>query len=143
MSFKSREAENEYMRRYMAERYERRRSAVVQLGGACVRCGATEDLDFDHIDRSTKSFTIGSRLAGVSEARLQAELAKCQLLCRPCHIAKSRAGGEFGGGHNRTVNPEHGTQVMYGREKCRCDTCRLWARHYRLKLVDARGVWRG
>jgi len=33
------------------------------LGGRCVRCGATEDLEFDHIDPSTKRFTISGGLS--------------------------------------------------------------------------------
>jgi hypothetical protein len=35
------------------------------LGGCCVRCGATQDLEFDHIDPSTKVFAI---CAGLSKA---------------------------------------------------------------------------
>jgi 5-methylcytosine-specific restriction endonuclease McrA len=58
------------------------------LGGKCVRCGATSDLEFDHVDRHTKSFTIGSRAMSRWDGLL-VELAKCQLLCRPCHIEKT------------------------------------------------------
>jgi hypothetical protein len=35
------------------------------LGGRCVRCGANEDLEFDHIDPSTKVFAVTE--AGNSE----------------------------------------------------------------------------
>ena len=35
------------------------------LGGKCVRCGATEDLEFDHVDPSIKVF---AGCAGLSKA---------------------------------------------------------------------------
>ena len=43
-------------------------------------CGATEDLEFDHIDPSTKVFAV---MAGLSRAwdALVEEASKCQLLC--------------------------------------------------------------
>lgn len=50
---------NEYMKRRWKER---RISAVIQLGGCCVRCGTTESLEFDHIDPSTKTATIARLL---------------------------------------------------------------------------------
>lgn len=133
-------SDREYMRVYVLARYHRRRAAAIeQLGGACRRCGEKEGLTFDHVDPSTKLSTIGEMLAGASEERLQTELAKCQLLCDPCHIEKSRENGDFGGGHNRIVNPEHGTQVMFNRERCRCEPCLDWRRKYRKGAVDARG----
>ena len=64
-----------------------------RLGGRCARCDATEGLQFDHI-------TPGSRARKVSEAtnwameRFLAEVDKCQLLCDPCHRAKSSEAGE-------------------------------------------------
>lgn len=87
---------NEYMRLYMARRYERRKQAAIeQLGGQCAHCGSKLDLEFDHIDPRTKSFSISDRLAGVAESALQAELAKCQLLCHPCHVDKTRLEGSL------------------------------------------------
>lgn len=81
------------MREYMLRRYyDRKAQAHERLGGECVRCGATSDLQMDHIDRSTKSFEI-SKLWSVSKARYDAEVAKCQLLCRPCHRKKSLEAG--------------------------------------------------
>lgn len=82
--------DREYMRQYMARRYARRMAeATALLGGRCVHCGSTVDLEFDHIDPSTKEFVISQRMAGVSEKRLEAELKKCQLLCKSCHEEKS------------------------------------------------------
>ncbi len=62
----------------------------------CVRCGATEQLQVDHIDPAQKDprlRTKQSRGFGPvwewSEERRARELAKCQSICRPCHILKT------------------------------------------------------
>lgn len=97
MPQKDKAAYNDYMREYMRRRYQRRRSrAIAQLGGRCVRCGCSDPdkLDFDHVNAATRSFRIGERLAGISEARLQAEMKKCQLLCGECHQQKTTDAGE-------------------------------------------------
>lgn len=81
----------ERMREYMAARRARiKEELIVLLGGKCARCGITEDLEFDHIDRATKTFVITSGLDQPRE-RLLAELAKCQLLCRMHHKEKTSA----------------------------------------------------
>ena len=64
---------------------------IEMLGGKCVGCGITEDLQFDHIDRKNKSFTIGKCL-GYSLERLIPEAQKCQLLCKSCHQIKTTIG---------------------------------------------------
>lgn len=56
--------------------------------GPCVRCGSDERLEFDHIDSDTKTVNV-SRMQGWSEPRIEAEIAKCQVLCKPCHVAKT------------------------------------------------------
>jgi 5-methylcytosine-specific restriction endonuclease McrA len=89
MPLKDKDAYNAYMREYTLKRYHRRRAkAIEQLGGKCAQCCSTNKLEFDHIDIRTKEFTISDSL-GISEKRLQAELAKCQLLCDPCHQTKT------------------------------------------------------
>jgi 5-methylcytosine-specific restriction endonuclease McrA len=81
---------NEYMRLYMKRMWnERRKLAVDHLGGKCVKCGSVHKLEFDHIDPSTKSFTIASR-PSASNKRFWEEIAKCQLLCEECHKRKSK-----------------------------------------------------
>lgn len=69
----------------------RRTECFTILGGECVRCGATDSLEFDHVNPSTKSFDIGARLTTAWET-LMPELMKCQLLCKPCHVAKGDHG---------------------------------------------------
>ena len=77
----------EYVRAYMARRRSKHRAILIErLGGACVDCGATEGLQFDHKDPEAKTFTIGQRLGYALEA-LEAEADKCELRCAECHIA--------------------------------------------------------
>ena len=57
----------------------------------CVRCGSTDKLEWDHIDRTTKSFDIADCYTKKSETILE-ELKKCQRLCQPCHFAKGEHG---------------------------------------------------
>ncbi len=79
----------EYDRKYSREhRKERRSKCIEYLGGKCVKCGATHNLQFDHIKRETKKYTIASRVTQ-SFTILQEELDKCQLLCAPCHLQKT------------------------------------------------------
>ena len=61
--------------------------AVALLGGSCVVCGYHKHpgaLDFHHIDPTTKSFGISSGGLSRSWQVIQAELAKCVLLCANC-----------------------------------------------------------
>jgi hypothetical protein len=75
-----------------AKRRERkaqhREHLVNMLGGKCCGCGTTENLQFDHLDRTTKCFNIGNNLAAKLE-KLEEEARKCQLLCQECHQLKT------------------------------------------------------
>jgi len=64
----------------------RSRRASFFYGKACVRCGTSEDLELDHIDRTTK---VSNNVWSWASARREAELAKCQVLCHDCHKKKS------------------------------------------------------
>lgn len=100
MPKKSREEYNKYMNEYMTRRYHNRRAQFVeQLGGKCARCGSTDELHFDHIDPSTKEFCI-SKLINKSRERCDLELAKCQLLCKKCHVKKTTEEGHVRGEKN-------------------------------------------
>lgn len=73
-------------------------------------CGAFKSLQFDHIEASSKVYPIASMLAGCRWEFILSELAKCQLLCHPCHVFKGRMFGETGGtkgvgNHNAKLNP--------------------------------------
>ncbi|MBI1313683.1 hypothetical protein GC176_20515 [bacterium] len=64
----------------------------------CVDCGEDDPivLQFDHRDPKEKSFTIGCATSrgGVSFARLQTEMDKCDIRCANCHIKKTRRENE-------------------------------------------------
>lgn len=80
---------NAYMNDYMKRCWKRRReNAVKLLGGKCVVCGKTEELEFDHIEPKTKLMSI-AKMSGLSEQRFQEELKKCQLLCHKHHVEKT------------------------------------------------------
>lgn len=54
----------------------------------CVDCGESDPvvLDFDHVDPADKFDGISHMIrAAYSLARLQAEIAKCQIRCANCH----------------------------------------------------------
>jgi 5-methylcytosine-specific restriction endonuclease McrA len=91
MAFKNKEQYNAYNNAYMKARWVKRRLlAVAHLGSKCVRCGTTKNLEFDHIDPSTKLASI-ARASSWSEERFWKEVDKCQLLCVDCHKAKTKA----------------------------------------------------
>lgn len=84
------------------------------LGGRCVECGTTDDLQIDHKDPAKKSFNI-TKCYNKTWDVLVVEIDKCQLLCEPHHKAKHA--------------PRHGTISMYRNRRCRCDDCRgVWNR---------------
>jgi hypothetical protein len=101
---------------YMKKSYYSRKAKLIDLlGGKCVVCGSTNDLQFDHKDPSTKVDTITNILSYKLET-IYAELKKCQLLCVGCHTEK-----------NKIDNGEakHGTISMYRHHRCRCEPCRI------------------
>lgn len=112
----------------MLARYHRRRAeAISKLGGQCAHCGTIENLEFDHIVASNKSYNIGKLFTSASEAKLASELSKCQLLCTECHKIKTAVEKD-----SRVV--EHGGGKI-GKKACYCELCgplkREWQRLYR------------
>lgn len=58
----------------------------------CADCGGSfppECMDFDHV-RGEKSFGISASVGGFALARVQEELAKCDLVCANCHRVRTR-----------------------------------------------------
>lgn len=72
-------------RQYQREWKNRRRDDWLRQNGPCAGCGSWADLQVDHVNRSQK---VDHRLWSWSDARRIEELAKCQALCVPYHIAK-------------------------------------------------------
>jgi hypothetical protein len=65
----------------------------------CSHCGINDRrvLEFDHIDASTKSFSIASAITSTySWNKILDEIEKCQILCANCHkIKTAREGGWY------------------------------------------------
>ena len=100
----TREMQREYQRQWIAKR---RQEWMVDK--ACVRCGSCEDLHVHHRDPAEK---VAHSVWSWSAARREAELAKCEVLCRPCHEE-----------HHASEWRRHGTPNRY-KKGCRCDLCR-------------------
>jgi 5-methylcytosine-specific restriction endonuclease McrA len=63
----------EYLKRYRREWSAKRRAAYF-YGKRCVQCGSSENLELDHVNPADKR---------------EAEIKKCQVLCRKCHRQKT------------------------------------------------------
>lgn len=80
---------NEKVRRL--ELFEKLKAYTEEKGG-CKTCGELDYvvLEFDHRDRSDKSFTISSAVGRViTWNKLLIELEKCDILCANCHRRKT------------------------------------------------------
>ena len=66
---------------------ERRAALVMKLGGRCIHCGATENLEFDH--HSGRNWTIRdkSRWTRMSIYEREAARGRLRLLCRSCNAS--------------------------------------------------------
>lgn len=75
--------------------YRRRRKKILEyLGSKCADCGKTSTLQVDHTDHLTKGFDISKNWSRSWDI-LEPELDKCQLLCKKCHLSKSKDEGSL------------------------------------------------
>lgn len=92
------------------------------MGGECAKCGNTKEPELDHEDPADK---VSHKIWSWTAMRIVEEAMKCQLLCKPCHEAKTFAQSGHSG---------HGI-TAYKRRGCRCEIClvakRKEARAYR------------
>lgn len=112
----------------MLRRYHKRRAeAVAFLGGKCVLCGSVNNLEFDHIDKTTKMFDIAHCWNKPLEV-FWTEVKKCQLLCDQHHNFKTIDEKGF-----KRAKGKHGTISTYNY--CHCEQCRAakndYCREYR------------
>lgn len=75
---------------YLSLKHQRDKSkvkAVEYKGGCCVNCGYKKSiwaLEFHHIDKSKKDFSIG-RFGYLAWDKIKCEIEKCILVCSNCH----------------------------------------------------------
>lgn len=73
---------------YCITRWKNRKILIVeQFGNCCHDCGQSYHpnvYDFHHLDPATKEMT-WTKMRLMSESKMQAELAKCVMLCSNCH----------------------------------------------------------
>ena len=112
-------------------RKERRKSRKLRfielLGGKCERCGAKENLEFDHLQPRQKNFII-SKFIDRADINLLDEVNKCQLLCKKCHHEKTLEKKEYGKASS------HGTIWRYKKYQCRCGKCKMAMKNYYEKI---------
>lgn len=85
MPYKDKNKQLAYQREWM-----RQRRATYFEGKVCTHCGSGGELELDHIDPFTK---VSHNIWSWKESRRLEELAKCQVLCKPCHKAKTQKDG--------------------------------------------------
>lgn len=135
---------NEYMREYMAKRRAKRRAELERMSGnKCARetCTTTENLEFNHLDRTTKLFQLDKAGLDQSWDKIVAEWAKCELVCRKHHNEYTKQqwdNGEMPTVHNsRKHEPQiHGTLRCYNETGCRCIPCKYAKKLGRAKLIS-------
>lgn len=128
----------EQMKEYQrVKRVERRNYCIKKLGGICVKCGSTKNLEFDHIIPFGDSTGRGNRISELLTCnieRLNEQLEKCQLLCKSCHKEKTNYIDRI---HGRMT---HGTVKAIRYCTPICDKCRFIrnerVRQYRKKLTN-------
>lgn len=119
LEYKDPDQQREYQRQWIA-----RRRADFFNGKSCVKCGATEQLELDHVDPRTK---IHHAIWSWSKERRDAEILKCQVLCNDCHKKKSsidilRTHCVYG--HEMTVENTQIRKTKEGWRERRCRICR-------------------
>lgn len=72
---------------------QKRREMInqIKLDSGCVRCGYNEHpaaLHFDHLDHTQKAFNV-SQDPKRSWESIEAEIAKCDVLCANCHSVRT------------------------------------------------------
>ncbi len=100
--YKDKQKQGEYQRAWM-----RKRRAHYLQGEKCKYCNSKENLQIHHVNPDVKE---SHRIWSWAKKRLEAELAKCIVLCQRCH--------------NEIHNPpEHGSRTRYEAHGCRCIAC--------------------
>jgi hypothetical protein len=132
---------------YMAERRKNRRNQLIEMsGGKCVKCGSTDDLNFDHKDPKERNFRLTGDALDKAWGKVLEEWGKCQLLCRSCHLTKTRENKENNNPPpNKGISkwgeilPEHGCEAAY-MHGCRCEECSKARYDARVRRGESKGI---
>jgi len=78
----------------------RQRDEIRQLKEStpCKDCGmkfAFYQMQFDHVDRSTKKFNVAALLNSARTTALKEEIAKCDIVCANCHAKRTFLRGRY------------------------------------------------
>ena len=106
----------EKQRKYQRDWIAKRRQSWLE-GRSCVVCGSVDGLEIDHIDPDYKW---KHNFWSYSWEKINAELAKCQVLCWVHHNEKTAR--EVG----MPTAYSHGTKSMWAEHGCRCAVCDYW-----------------
>ncbi len=112
MPYADKEKQREYQRNWI----RKRREDWLKENGPCKKCGSWSNLDIHHKDPKQK---VSHRIWSWSKKRREIELAKCEVLCEPCH------------GTTWRKEIVHGTYDGYNHHGCRCKLCKEARREYR------------
>ena len=130
---------------YMADRRNKRRALLIEMsGGKCVKCEAVEELNFDHRNPKERSFRLNGKDLDGAWQKIINEWGKCQLLCRACHVRKTKENGEYPPAWNKGISrygdmlPEHGCEAAYAAG-CRCEKCREARYRARIRRGETSG----
>jgi 5-methylcytosine-specific restriction endonuclease McrA len=109
MPYKNKKTQSEYQKNWM----KKRRLSWFLKNGPCVTCGSIDSLEVDHVDPAIK---IDHKVWSWSKIRRDEELKKCQVLCKKCHLEKTKV---------FIKRPLiHGTKSGYSHYDCRCPDCK-------------------
>ena len=124
----------------MKERRNARRQVLIEMsGGKCKNCGSQDSLEFNHIDRKSKSFTLSGAGLDTSWEKIILEWQKTELLCSQCHLEHTRMlyKTQQINSWNKNLHPFiHGTVRCYQETKCKCEECKKAKKLYREKKIS-------
>lgn len=125
MPYKDPAKQRAFVARWTADR----RKAWLALNGPCRKCGSAERLEVHHKDPSAK---VSHRVWSWKLERRNAELAKCEVLCKACHQEETRAQ------YREKFPVIHGSRNRGYRRGCKCAECLRAAREYAYRFNPPR-----
>ena len=117
MTYKDRSKMHAAQKRY-AEKGRAYINEVKMSIGQCQECGLKCDpkmlykFHFDHIDPQTKTGRVGSMICRKIEV-IKAEIDKCQLLCQPCHHARTKKERHWLTRRDQQFNPAENLLTLF------------------------------